>query len=247
LKIGQIQDGLEGTQSLTALYKSRYIGSRIIFNRPARKDRFYHFWSHHKMQMRARKFISCAYILEFTVCNDGQSLVAINIITFFYLEIIQMPIFRDPTVTMINFHVTTGYFKNNTRRRSRYPKIGCIHSNKYIRIGSKVHRAAHFIIMRAVGQPLGAIVKPIHGNPGFSLLPGQLEHIRWRGRCEQCTGIDWHERGQQSQQNNNLGMIFIFHGYIYSFIEHKRKVNEHILRSKSKNDIFPQAHHIARF
>ena len=132
------------------------------------------------MQMRTGKFIACTYILIFTICNDSQALVAVNIITFFNLQVIQMPIFCDPTITMINFHVTTGCFNNRTRSCSCHPEIGCIHANIYTGIRCEIHRAAHFIIMRAGGETLGTIIKPIHGNPGFSLRPGPLKHIRWR-------------------------------------------------------------------
>jgi hypothetical protein len=137
------------------------------------------------MQMWTRIFIACAYVLIFTVCNDAQTLVAINITAFCNLEVVKVPIFCDPAIAMINFHVAAGYFKNSPSRRRSDPEIGCIHANKYVRIGGKVHRAAHLIIVRAGFKSLGAIVKPVHGNPGFSLRPGQLEHIRWRSCCEQ--------------------------------------------------------------
>ena len=139
------------------------------------------------MQVGSRKFIPCAHVLIFTICNDGQALVAVNIVTFFNLKVIQMPIFCDPTITMINFHVATGCFNHSTCRRRSNPKIGCIHSNIHIPIGSKVYCAAHFIIMRTGRKTLGAIVKCVHGDPGFSLRPGPLEHIRRRS----CAGIIW--------------------------------------------------------
>ncbi len=192
------------------------------------------------MQMRTRVFIARANRSIFTICDYAQALIAVNIVAFCDLDIIQVLVRGSPAVAMVNFQVATGCSNNSASRSSNDPKIGCVHSNIYARIGSKVHRTAHLIIVRAGGRPFGAVVKPVHGNPGFSLRPGQLEHIRRRGRCEQCAGIDWYERDKQSQQNNNLGKIFGFHGYIYSFMEHKRKANDAYYDPKAKMTFFPR-------
>ena len=151
------------------------------------------------MQMGTREFIARAHRSIFTICYYAQALIAVNIVAFCDLDISQVLVCGSPAVAMVNFHVTAGHFNNSASRRRNDPKIGCVHSNIYTRIGSKVHRTAHLIIVRAGGRPFGTIVKPVHGNPGFSLLPRQLEHIRRRGRREQCAGIDWHERDKQSQ------------------------------------------------
>jgi len=117
------------------------------------------------MQMGTRVFITCAHLFVFTICNDAQALVAVNKITFFNLDVVQVPVLGGPAVTVINFDETTGCFKNSASRRSSDPEIRCVHSNVYIRIRSKIHRAAHLIIVRTGGKPLGAIIEPIHGNP----------------------------------------------------------------------------------
>ena len=101
--------------------------------------------------------------------------------------------------------------------------------------------------MRTGVEPLGAIIKSIHGNPGFSLRPRQLEHIRWWSRREQSagTGIVWNKRDKQNQQSKNLRQVFVFHNYLLT-IEHKRKASTRALRSKCKKDILSEANHIAR-
>ena len=83
------------------------------------------------MQVWTRVFITGTYVLIFTICNDSQALIAVYIIAFFNLEVIQMPIFCSPAVAVVNFDMTTGYFKNSAGSRCGDPEIGSIHSNIY--------------------------------------------------------------------------------------------------------------------
>jgi hypothetical protein len=150
------------------------------------------------VQVGSRIFIAQAYVLILAVGNDAQALITVNSSPFCHLNVIQVPVFRDPAIAVIDFHVAAGCFENGARRRRPHPKIRSIHPNVYIFIWGKVHRAAYFIVMRAGGKPPGAIVKPIHGNPGFSLRPGQLKDIRgWCG----CQGGDFAgNKGKEQSQ-----------------------------------------------
>jgi len=197
------------------------------------------------MQMRTRVFVAQTYILIFTICNDTQSLVAVNNRSLGHLQVIQMPILCRPTIAVINFNVATGRFENSTRRRRSHPKIGSIHSNVHIFVGSEIHCAAHFIVMRTGRQTLGTIIESVHCNPRFSLSPGQLKNIRGRSGCNQCIGITRDKGKEQSQQGNHLRQIFKFHNYI-SPHESQRKELDTPLHSKREKDILSQTNHVTR-
>jgi hypothetical protein len=176
----------------------------------------YHIGAHHKVKVRTGIFVALAHFLIFTVGDDPQFLVAVNSRPFCNLKVVQVPVFCGPAISMVDFYVTTGDFIDSAGGGGPYPEVGSIHPNVNTRIGGKVHCAAHFIVMRAGGKPLGTVVETVHGDPRFPLGPGQLKYIRWRSRCDQSAGVSRNRREKQHQQSNHLRQIFYFHDYIFS-------------------------------
>jgi hypothetical protein len=121
-----------------------------------------------------------AKLLGRAVGDHRQALVAENRVAQVHLDIGKELVFGYPAVAVVDLQMTEGGFHDGPGRGCRHPGVGGILSEPHVDVRGKIQRAAIVIIVRAIGQALGAVIEPVVGDPRLPLLPGQLEHVRGR-------------------------------------------------------------------
>lgn len=161
MKIGNVQERLKPAHRQAVLCKGGLVRKYIKVDLPACQQWITHTGTHHKMQVRTRVLIAYTDPLGGVIVQNAQTLISADIAPQTDLNIGKVPVFGCPAVAVIDLNIATGDFIHRPCSGGCHPKIGCIHSDLHVGLRGKVHRAAHFIIVRTGRRTLAAVIQPV--------------------------------------------------------------------------------------